>query len=196
MLPVVDGQPIVDAEHPFPIMPRKARISKKAVLLAVARRSFCTPSISRWMRSAMSSTGRSMGCGCGSMPIGPKTVRQSCCRRSCLSTVALGWSAASASHRSDVRFGGGGLNRLAPRFPLPATIHDCKAAVAWVREHGPEYGGTFRDCDGETRRADTWRRCSRVQDRIDRCSRVSRTKRLSGARRCDPVRTDRLYRHF
>jgi acetyl esterase/lipase len=32
--------------------------------------------------------------------------------------------------------------RKAPRFPMPACIHDCKAAVAWVREHAPEYGGT------------------------------------------------------
>lgn len=32
--------------------------------------------------------------------------------------------------------------RLAPRFPLPAAIEDAKAAVAWVREHGGEYGGT------------------------------------------------------
>jgi acetyl esterase/lipase len=31
--------------------------------------------------------------------------------------------------------------RLAPRFPLPAAIHDCKAAVAWVREHAAQYGG-------------------------------------------------------
>jgi acetyl esterase/lipase len=32
--------------------------------------------------------------------------------------------------------------RLAPRFPLPAAISDCKAAVAWVREHAGQYGGT------------------------------------------------------
>lgn len=32
--------------------------------------------------------------------------------------------------------------RLAPRFPLPAAIEDAKAAVAWVREHAKEYGGT------------------------------------------------------
>lgn len=32
--------------------------------------------------------------------------------------------------------------RKAPRFPMPACIHDCKAAVAWVREHAAEYGGT------------------------------------------------------
>lgn len=32
--------------------------------------------------------------------------------------------------------------RHAPRFPLPAAIVDCKAAVAWVREHAHEYGAT------------------------------------------------------
>lgn len=32
--------------------------------------------------------------------------------------------------------------RKAPRFPMPACIHDCKAAVAWVRENAPVYGGT------------------------------------------------------
>jgi len=32
--------------------------------------------------------------------------------------------------------------RLAPRFPLPAAITDCKAAVAWVRENAERYGGT------------------------------------------------------
>ena len=30
--------------------------------------------------------------------------------------------------------------RLAPRFPLPAAIHDCKAAVAWISKHGAQYG--------------------------------------------------------
>jgi acetyl esterase/lipase len=30
--------------------------------------------------------------------------------------------------------------RFAPRFPLPAAIVDCKAAIAWVREHGAAYG--------------------------------------------------------
>ena len=30
--------------------------------------------------------------------------------------------------------------RLAPRFPLPAAVHDVKAAVAWVRAHAAEYG--------------------------------------------------------
>lgn len=32
--------------------------------------------------------------------------------------------------------------RLAPRFPLPAAITDCKAAVAWVRENAERFGGT------------------------------------------------------
>lgn len=30
--------------------------------------------------------------------------------------------------------------RLAPRFPLPCAIEDCKAALAWIREHAAEYG--------------------------------------------------------
>ncbi|MCS6911830.1 MAG: alpha/beta hydrolase [Myxococcales bacterium] len=30
--------------------------------------------------------------------------------------------------------------RRAPRFPLPAAIEDCKAALVWIREHGLEYG--------------------------------------------------------
>jgi acetyl esterase/lipase len=30
--------------------------------------------------------------------------------------------------------------RRAPRFPLPAAIEDCKAALAWIRQHGLEYG--------------------------------------------------------
>jgi acetyl esterase/lipase len=32
--------------------------------------------------------------------------------------------------------------RLAPRDPMPAGLYDCKAAVAWVREHAPAFGGT------------------------------------------------------
>lgn len=32
--------------------------------------------------------------------------------------------------------------RHAPRFPLPAAIVDCKAAVAWIRQHAAEYGAT------------------------------------------------------
>jgi len=32
--------------------------------------------------------------------------------------------------------------RHAPRFPLPAAIVDCKAAVAWIRRHAGEYGAT------------------------------------------------------
>ncbi|MHB8874099.1 MAG: alpha/beta hydrolase [Myxococcaceae bacterium] len=30
--------------------------------------------------------------------------------------------------------------RRPPRFPLPAAVVDCKAAVAWIREHGQEHG--------------------------------------------------------
>lgn len=30
--------------------------------------------------------------------------------------------------------------RLAPRFPLPAAVHDVKAAVAWVRAHAADFG--------------------------------------------------------
>jgi len=30
--------------------------------------------------------------------------------------------------------------RLAPRFPLPAAIHDVKAAIAWVRAHAADFG--------------------------------------------------------
>jgi acetyl esterase/lipase len=29
--------------------------------------------------------------------------------------------------------------RFAPRWPLPAALEDCKAAVAWIREHAHEY---------------------------------------------------------
>ncbi len=32
--------------------------------------------------------------------------------------------------------------RLAPRYPMPAGLFDCKAAIAWVAEHAAEYGGT------------------------------------------------------
>lgn len=32
--------------------------------------------------------------------------------------------------------------RHAPRFPLPAAIVDCKAAVAWIRRHAGEYGAS------------------------------------------------------
>ena len=32
--------------------------------------------------------------------------------------------------------------RLAPRFPMPLGIEDCKSSVVWVREHAHEYGGT------------------------------------------------------
>jgi acetyl esterase/lipase len=32
--------------------------------------------------------------------------------------------------------------RLAPRYPMPAGLLDCKAAVAWVREHAGSFGGT------------------------------------------------------
>jgi acetyl esterase/lipase len=32
--------------------------------------------------------------------------------------------------------------RHAPRFPLPAAIVDCKAAVAWIRRHAAEYGAS------------------------------------------------------
>jgi acetyl esterase/lipase len=42
--------------------------------------------------------------------------------------AAAGWAVFSISYR------------FAPRFPLPAAIEDCKAAVAWVREHGAQYG--------------------------------------------------------
>ncbi len=30
--------------------------------------------------------------------------------------------------------------RLAPKATFPAQIQDCKRAIAWLREHGPEYG--------------------------------------------------------
>jgi acetyl esterase/lipase len=42
--------------------------------------------------------------------------------------AAAGWTVFAISYR------------FAPRFPLPAAVEDCKAAVAWVREHGHEYG--------------------------------------------------------
>jgi acetyl esterase/lipase len=42
--------------------------------------------------------------------------------------AAAGWAVFAVSYR------------LAPRFPLPAAVHDAKAALAWVREHAHEYG--------------------------------------------------------
>lgn len=35
--------------------------------------------------------------------------------------------------------------RFAPRHPLPAAIHDCKAAIAWVKQHAAEYGARGDD---------------------------------------------------
>lgn len=32
--------------------------------------------------------------------------------------------------------------RLAPRYPMPAGLFDCKAAIAWVAEHAAQFGGT------------------------------------------------------
>jgi acetyl esterase/lipase len=32
--------------------------------------------------------------------------------------------------------------RLAPRYPMPAGLYDCKAAIAWVAEHAAEYNTT------------------------------------------------------
>lgn len=32
--------------------------------------------------------------------------------------------------------------RLAPRYPMPAGLVDCKAAIAWVAEHAAEFAGT------------------------------------------------------
>ena len=54
------------------------------------------------------------------------TRRQS--RFMCHQLAAAGWVVFAISYR------------FAPRFPLPAAIEDCKAAVAWIREHGLEYG--------------------------------------------------------
>lgn len=42
--------------------------------------------------------------------------------------AAHGWIVVSANYR------------LSPRFTWPAHIVDVKAAIRWVREHGPEYG--------------------------------------------------------
>ncbi len=47
--------------------------------------------------------------------------------------AAAGWAVFSISYR------------FAPRFPLPAAVEDCKAAVAWVRGHGAEYGAQTDD---------------------------------------------------
>ena len=42
--------------------------------------------------------------------------------------AAAGWTVFAVAYRRP------------PRFPLPAAVIDCKAAVAWVREHGAEHG--------------------------------------------------------
>jgi acetyl esterase/lipase len=42
--------------------------------------------------------------------------------------AAAGWTVFAISYR------------FAPRFPLPAAIEDCKAAIAWVRAHAAKYG--------------------------------------------------------
>jgi len=43
--------------------------------------------------------------------------------------AARGWVCVAANYR------------LAPRSPFPAQLEDLKRAVAWIREHGPAYGG-------------------------------------------------------
>jgi len=43
--------------------------------------------------------------------------------------AARGWVCVAANYR------------LAPRAPFPAQIEDLKRAIAWIREHGPDYGG-------------------------------------------------------
>lgn len=150
VLPVVDGQPIVDAEHPFPdhagpglgllegrapslwptLALRTQSMSKVEVIRDVVYREVdgirLRLDVYRPKNRSAQLLPSIIFVHGGAWVLGSK--RQS---------PFLMFDLAAAGY---VVFA---INyRLAPRFPLPAAIHDCKAAVAWVSEHAPKYGGT------------------------------------------------------
>ena len=150
VLPVVDGQPIVDAEHPFPdhaeegqdleegrapslwpsLFLRTPSIGKVDVIRDVVYRQVdgvrLRLDVYRPKNRPAELLPSIVFVHGGAWVVGSK--RQSPFLM--FDLAAAGYVVFAVSYR------------LAPRFPLPAAIHDCKAAVAWVREHGPEYGGT------------------------------------------------------